>query len=203
MAGETVNTFDMRSAGAPARDDDRPVWFRVLVEDPDYQPACRWDGNVEANSIRGVAKPEVLRWADWHHADSYLAGRRLRGEVMTLAQGSTIAPGGVLLDGPHLPESWWADLDAALNALAANPVTMDNELGAVGYTINGVREHFGATLPVDTFTGLAWTTAHADLHWANLRGPTLSCRSCTPAAARLRSCSPSAATCGRSAKAAT
>lgn len=76
----------------------------------------------------GVAKPEVLRWADWHHTDSYLAGRRLRGEVMTLAPGSTIAPGGVLLDEPHLPESWWADLGAALDDLAAHPVIMDNKL---------------------------------------------------------------------------
>jgi hypothetical protein len=131
LVGEVVNTFDMRSAGAPAHDGDRAVWLRVVVEDPDYQPAGRWDGNVEANSIRGVPKPEVLRWADWQHSDSDLAGRRLRGEVMTLAPGSTIAPGGVLFDDPHLPESWWADLDAALAALAAHPVNMEHELGAV------------------------------------------------------------------------
>ncbi len=173
-AGEVVNTFDMRSAGAPAHDSGRTVWLRVVVEDPDYQPACRWDGNVEANSIRGVPKPEVLRWADWQHCDSYLAGRRLRGEVMTLAPGSTIAPGGVLFDDPHLPESWWTDLDAALTGLAAHPIDMEHELGAVRYTINGVREHFGVTLTQDTFTGLEWATAHADLHWGNLRGPALS-----------------------------
>ncbi len=172
-AGEAVNTFDMRSAGASAHDSDRAVWLRVVVEDPDYQPACRWDGNLDANSIRGVPKPEVLRWADWHHPDSYLAGRRLRGEVMTLAPGTTIAPGGVLLSDPHLPESWWTDLGAALNSLAAHPVTMDHELGAVRYTLNGVRQHFGITLTENTFAGLEWATAHADLHWGNLRGPQL------------------------------
>lgn len=155
LAGEAVNTFDMRSAGAPAREGGRAVWLRVVVEDPDYQPACRWDGNVEANSIRGVPKPEVLRWADWHHTDSYLAGRRLRGEVMTLAPGSTIAPGGVLLGDPHLPQSWWTDLGAALAALAAHPVTMDHELGAVRYTINGVRQHFGVMLTETP--SLIWT----------------------------------------------
>ncbi|MGH3697482.1 MAG: hypothetical protein ACRDRX_26455 [Pseudonocardiaceae bacterium] len=173
LVGEVVNTFDMRSAGAPAREGERVVWLRVVVEDPDYQPACRWDGNVDANSIRGVPKPEVLRWADWHHCGSYLAGRRLRGEVMTLAPGSTIAPGGVLFDDPHLPQSWWADLGVALVALAAYPVAMDHELGAVRYTINGVRQHFGITLTQDTFANLAWAMAHADLHWGNLRGPTL------------------------------
>jgi hypothetical protein len=92
---------------------------------------------------------------------------------MTLAPGSTIAPGGVLFDDPHLPESWWADLGAALDALAARPVNMEHELGAIRYTINGVREHFGVTLTEDTFAGLEWATAHADLHWGNLRGPKL------------------------------
>jgi hypothetical protein len=171
--GEVVNTYDMRSAGTVARDGARDVWLRVVVEDPDYQPACRWDGNRTANAIRGVPKPEVLRWADWHHTDGYLAGRRLRGELMTLAPGHTLAPDTVLLDDPHLPESWWTELTTALDAVAAHPVDMDHELGAVDFTINGVREHFGVTLSEDVFTGLTWTTAHADLHWGNLRGPEL------------------------------
>ncbi|MGH3687756.1 MAG: hypothetical protein ACRDRU_13810 [Pseudonocardiaceae bacterium] len=41
LAGEVVNTFDMRSAGATVRDGDQDVWLRVVVKDPDYQPACR------------------------------------------------------------------------------------------------------------------------------------------------------------------
>lgn len=173
LVGEVVNTYDMRSAGAAARDGDRDVWLRVVVEDADYQPACRWTGNAEANAIHGVPKPEVLRWYDWTNTDRYLHGRRLRGEVMTLAPGSTIAPDSVLFDDPKLPESWWNDLDAALAALAAHPVDMDHELGAVRYTINGVRAHFDVELPEEKFAGLEWTTAHADLHWGNLRGPAL------------------------------
>jgi hypothetical protein len=173
LSGEVVNTYDMRSAGAKAREGNEDVWLRVVVEDRDYQPACRWDGNVEANSIRGVPKPEVLRWSDWTNTDSYLEGRRLRGEVMTFAPGSTIAADNVLHDDPQLPESWWSDLDAALDALAAHPVNMDNELGAVQYTVNGVQAHFDVELPSEMFANLEWTTAHADLHWGNLRGPEL------------------------------
>lgn len=90
LVGEVMNTFDMRSAGALARRGDRDVWLRVVVEDRDYEPACRWNGNVEANAIRGVPKPRVLRWSDWTNTDGYLHGRRLRGEVMTLAPGSTV-----------------------------------------------------------------------------------------------------------------
>ncbi|MGH3926043.1 MAG: hypothetical protein ACRDTT_24820, partial [Pseudonocardiaceae bacterium] len=41
------------------------------------------------------------------------------------------------------------------------------------YTINGVHAHFGVTLNEKSFADLMWTTAHADLHWANLRGPEL------------------------------
>lgn len=147
LVGDIVNTYDMRSAGAMARDGANDVWMRVVVEDRDYQPACRWDGNVAANSIRDAPKPRVLRWSDWTNTDSYLAGRRLRGEVMTFAPGSTIAPGGVLHGDPGLPESWWSDLDTALDTLAAHPVDLDHELGAVQYTVNGRTRTSVSTCP--------------------------------------------------------
>ncbi|USX49234.1 hypothetical protein [Lentzea sp. HUAS12] len=171
VVGEPVNTFDMRSAGAVARVESSDVWLRVVVEDADYEPVCRWDGNVSANSIRGVAKPAVLRWHDWQHDDEYLRGRRLRGEVMTLALGTTVAPGGVLHDDPRLPDTWWQDLRRSLEALAAHPTEWHHELGAVASTIRSVEHHFGITLAEDVFADVSWTTAHADLHWANLRRP--------------------------------
>ncbi|WP_215545047.1 hypothetical protein [Amycolatopsis sp. CA-230715] len=65
IEGATVIPYDTRSIGAPVVDGDGTrLWLRVVVEDPDYQPACRWDGDVEANAIEGVPKPVVLRWAD-------------------------------------------------------------------------------------------------------------------------------------------
>ncbi|WP_329791942.1 hypothetical protein V1227_08370 [Lentzea sp. DG1S-22] len=171
VVGESVNTFDMRSSGAVARDQDGDVWLRVVVEDADYEPVCRWDGNVAANSIRGVSKPAVLRWHDWQNHDEYLRGRRLRGEVMTLAPGMTVAPGGVLHDDPRLSDTWWQDLRRSLAALATHPVEWQNELGAVASTIRGVEHHFSITLSEDVFSDVRWTTAHADLHWANLSRP--------------------------------
>ncbi|SMC48420.1 hypothetical protein [Lentzea albidocapillata] len=171
VAGEPVNTFDMRSAGAVARSGGGDVWLRVVVQDADYEPVCRWDGNVAGNSIRGVAKPAVLRWHDWQHNDEYLRGRRLRGEVMTLAPGTTVAPGGVLHDEPQLSDTWWRDLRRSLAALAAHPMEWHNELGAVASTIRSVEHHFGITLSEDAFADVSWTTAHADLHWGNLRRP--------------------------------
>ncbi|MGB3438671.1 MAG: hypothetical protein WBA97_07935 [Actinophytocola sp.] len=174
LVGDPVNTFDMRSAGAVAQDGDNgDVWLRVVVEDADYEPVCRWDGNVVANSILGVDKPIVLRWYDWRHAEEYLWGRRLRGEVMTLAPGETVAPGGVLRDDPMLSDSWWHELGWSLSALSDTPMQWHNELGVVDTTIRDVRFHFGFTLSEKAFADVNWTTAHADLHWGNLRRPQL------------------------------
>lgn len=174
LVGDVVNTYDMRSAGASARSRrDGEVWLRVVVEDPDYQPACRWDGNLDANAIRGVPKPEVLHWVDWQTTGPYLTGRRIRAEVMTLAPGITIASDAVLQGDPHLPDTWWRQLNDALTALADHPTNPDHELGAVRYTRDGVHEYFGVDLGSEVFADLTWTTAHADLHWGNLRGPDL------------------------------
>lgn len=172
--GDVINTYDMRSAGARALDHDSEVWLRVVLDDPEYQPACRWEGNVEANVIRGVPKPQVLRWADWHDVSLYRGGGcRLRGEVMTLARGEVIGSGGVLLDDPHLPDSWWNELVQAMTALAAHPVPENDLVDTLGYTARGVQAHFGMSLDPATVDGVIWTTAHADLHWANLTGPEL------------------------------
>lgn len=173
VLGPVVNTFEMRSAGALARYDDADVWLRVQVSDPMYEPACRWSGNVEANEIVGVPKPQVLRWDEWPNTETYLRGRRLMGEVMTLAPGTTIAPDNVLLGDPGLPDAWWHDLRSALDALARYPIEWSNELGMVDYIVRSTRNHFGVDLPEKVFAGLEWTTAHADLHWGNLRGPEL------------------------------
>lgn len=173
VGNDVVNTYDMRSAGVVARDHDREVWLRVVMEDPDYQPACRWDGNVEANQIKGVPKPEVLKWADWANTGDYRNGCRLRGEVMTLARGTAIEPDSVLLHDPKLSDKWWADLDSALRALWAHPAPEYDPVDLIGYTIRGVQAHFDVTLGPRVFDVIEWTTAHADLHWANITGPDL------------------------------
>ncbi|MCU1685213.1 MAG: hypothetical protein JWQ81_5952 [Amycolatopsis sp.] len=172
-AGETVNTYDMRSAGRPAHTTDGgEVWLRVVLEDPDYQPRCRWDGNVTASTIAGVPKPTVLDWADWD-ADDYASGRRLRGEIMSLAPGNAICQDSVLREDPCLPDEWWASLGSALTVLAKHPVPECDEYDTVGSMIGDVRDHFGVDLDPMVFDSVAWTTAHTDLHWGNLTGPQL------------------------------
>jgi hypothetical protein len=175
LLGDEVSTYDMRSVGSQAHDEHDVVWLRVVLDDPDYQPACRWEGNVEAAAIHGVPKPQILAWADWNDDGPYRGGGvRLRGEVMTFVTATAVAANGILTDDPELPESWWRDLGNALAALAAYPVPAEDPVGIVDYTINSTHYHFDVKLDAEKVAGgLEWTTAHGDLHWGNITRPEL------------------------------
>jgi hypothetical protein len=171
--GEVVNTYDVRSAGTRAWNGETEVWLRVVFENPMYQPACRWEGNVEANAIHGLPKPTVLRWEDWKNTEPLWHGCRVRGEVSTLASGTTISPDAPLRHDPRLPDSWWAVLRTALHVLAAHPVPDDDPVDTIGFTIRGAKKHFDVEFDEYSFKDVVWSTAHADLHWGNLTGPEL------------------------------
>ncbi|MGH3938534.1 MAG: hypothetical protein ACRDTG_07835 [Pseudonocardiaceae bacterium] len=145
------------------------------MDDPDYQPACRWDGNVAANALTGVPKPQVLRWADWRDDSPYRGGgSQLRGEVMTLIEEAAVTADGILRADPELSESWWHSLETALAALATYPVPPEDPVGLVDYTVRSTHYHFDVELNLDEVSsGLVWVTSHADLHWGNLTRPTL------------------------------
>ncbi|MGQ0778711.1 MAG: hypothetical protein ACT4NY_30575 [Pseudonocardiales bacterium] len=176
LSGDNVvNTYDMRSAGSRATEQDgTEVWLRVVLSVPDYQPACRWDGNIAANTVTGVPKPRVLRWADWHDTTNYRGGNMLlRGEVMTLAPETVIAPEGSLHRDPGLPSWWWDNLTQALTTLAAHPVPDHEPVNTIDYVINNTRAHFDVGINRAVFDQVTWTTAHNDLHWGNVTGPEL------------------------------
>ncbi|MFJ2867117.1 hypothetical protein [Kitasatospora sp. NPDC087314] len=68
-----------------------------------------------------------------------------------------------------MDDAWWDSLADALGAIAIVPssrVAVRQE-----YLDRAMPQFLG--FPVDT-TVPVWTTAHGDLHWANLTGPTLS-----------------------------
>jgi hypothetical protein len=89
-----------------------------------YDPA--WTGNIDAAGITGVHRPEVLDTAEWDEHD-----RRARAELMTLAPGRAIATDMALCDRVNLNNTWWADLRASLDTLAAYPtdrICLDTDL---------------------------------------------------------------------------
>ncbi|MGH3808153.1 MAG: hypothetical protein ACRDRU_16345 [Pseudonocardiaceae bacterium] len=122
------------------------------MDDPDAGQLCRWDGNVEANTIQGVPKPEVIRRADWHDPGWQGGGIRLRGEVMTYVSDKPVSNDGDLYANPGLPGTWWTALRQALTALQRHPVPEQDVGWLPEYTAEGVERFFDAKLPMELFT---------------------------------------------------
>jgi hypothetical protein len=108
-----------------------------------------------------VHKPVVDEVVEWNEAD-----RRVRAELMTLAPGTRISEDMALRRPVELDHTWWEQLRSSLDALAAyatERVCLDEQfvhrrlLAAFGIQIDAAQ--------------LEWTTAHGDLHWANVTAP--------------------------------
>lgn len=146
---------------------DRETWVRIECRGRERLDGQAW-GLESAATIRGVPIPT------WHSGLSWLDIER---DVMWRADETAYVdqrPVGRASNAPGLPPSWWAAFDGALDELAAHPTarnaTPDLE------PINAAR--VGAAIirvfPECTQVSLdEWTTAHADLNWANMTGPTL------------------------------
>lgn len=88
------------------------------------------------------------------------------------ARGEVPVPGlGVLSDGPvlqrdlQLPDSWWENLAGTLAKVAA--VDTDRVAVRQQYMARAIPEFVGTPAPAVT----CWSTAHSDLHWANVTAP--------------------------------
>ncbi|MGH8896374.1 MAG: AAA family ATPase [Egibacteraceae bacterium] len=98
---------------------------------------------------------------EWDDGD-----RRLKAELMAFVPALACSPTLALRASLKLPDRWWESLRRSLDALAAWPTER------IGFSQELVTQRllsfFGGK--VDPTVG-AWTTAHADLHWANLTAP--------------------------------
>ncbi|WP_328385893.1 hypothetical protein OHS81_18740 [Streptomyces sp. NBC_00400] len=111
-----------------------------------------------------MLRPRLLGLRDWS-AD----GWDYRAEHYEIVTTPPVAKSPVLHQLPHhadLPDTWWQDLHQSLAHLAL-----------VRTGRQAVREQY-IRRRVPEFTGftpgeITWTTAHGDLHWANLTGPAL------------------------------
>jgi hypothetical protein len=82
-------------------------------------------------------------------------------------------PIGTARNAAKLPDSWWAELDASLDALARHDATRLATPDCEPITQQRITSMIEKVFPgrIDS-TIEEWTTAHADLNWANLTGPT-------------------------------
>jgi hypothetical protein len=160
IISDPVYGWRLKSIGARVRTDHGEAWLRVVSQEPQWASGDHWTGALDANAITGIRKPHVLDMHEWSE------GRRQRAEVMTLVPGQPCSPTDALRETPDLPDSWWAELHLTLAVLADVDTT---RVHADQQKVTArIHERFGAG--IDT-TVTAWETAHADLHWNNLRCP--------------------------------
>lgn len=162
-AGSTLRK--RRSIGART---DRGTWVRIECRGLERLDGQGW-GIEAAEILRGLPKPE------WHAGISWFDPTRQvvwRADETSYVAEQPIGKASAAVD---LPDTWWTELNAALDGLADHhPVTRLATPDCAPITQERITSVIEAVFPgrVDA-TVKDWTTAHADLTWANLTGPTL------------------------------
>jgi hypothetical protein len=161
VIGQPVYGFGEHSIGCRTTGPQGDGWLRVITERVVWANGEFWEGTAAAAMIEGIAKPTWHASHEWEDGDY-----RVRADLMSYVPVPVCSPTLVLRAGLELPDGWWASLRRSLDALAAWPT----ERTAFGQELATRRllTFFGGQ--VDPTVG-AWTTAHADLHWANLTAP--------------------------------
>ncbi|MEZ0088978.1 hypothetical protein [Streptacidiphilus sp. EB129] len=155
-----------RTLSRPVAASSGDGWLRVVSAPADKAGGKLWEGPQEAERFMPPAVPRPrlrarLTWTEGGYG--YLA--ELYDKV-TARTVTTHEP--ILRAAPNLDAAWWDGLSSALDAIAAVPtgrVAVRQE-----YLDRAMPLYLG--MPIDT-TAPAWSTAHGDLHWANLTSPGL------------------------------
>ncbi|MBT2401707.1 hypothetical protein [Streptomyces sp. ISL-100] len=143
-----------------------PGWLRLV-----HAPAAKaggklWEGPqaAEAAMPRTLPRPRLKDHLTWTAGpDGYLA------ELYEVVGEPTItADEPILRTAPKLDDGWWATLRRSLDTIARVPT--DRVSIRQAYLDRAMPQYLGEA--VDTKVP-AWSTAHGDLHWADLTGPTL------------------------------
>lgn len=157
----TMGWNDRSICSAATAHDGSRRWLRVVTEHLSWAGGDWWTGNADATAISDVAKPRVIDIRDW--TDD---GRAVRAETMTYLAGHPCSSTPELRSHITLTAQWWAELSRSLDHLAAFPTRRR----AVGQDRVSTRLQVFFGDQIDTRVQ-RWTTAHADLHWANLMAP--------------------------------
>ncbi|MFJ9646526.1 hypothetical protein [Streptomyces sp. NPDC101206] len=136
-----------------------PHWLRVVCAEAGTEGGKLWNGPSTSRALPvSVPRPDLFGIRDWT-TDAYM----YRAELYAYTPDPIVSPRPILNEDPGLPETWWKEMTAALDALADVPPPTDRE---------AVREEYLRRV-IPEFTGhqveeITWTTAHGDLHWANI-----------------------------------
>ncbi|WP_395297195.1 hypothetical protein ACF9IK_29980 [Kitasatospora hibisci] len=140
-------------------------WLRLVCASQERGGGRLWEGTATAQAALPPAVPRprlhgLVDWSTGRHA--YRAELSEYVPLPALQAGSP-----VLTSDPHLPDAWWTELQAALTATATVPTARQS------VRQQWIDKHFTRLTGLAPIQITAWTTGHADLHWANLTGPPL------------------------------
>jgi len=140
--------------------DGRSVWLRLLAAPAERAHGKLWDGNATAQEALGDLdgrRPALLRRRDDHDgATAY------RTEMTEHVPEPVYSVDPVLRHPLHPTDTWWTNLRRALDTVAATPT--DRVAVRREWIDRAVPKYLHVPAPNPTI----WTTAHGDLHWANL-----------------------------------
>ncbi|WP_055626309.1 hypothetical protein [Streptomyces hirsutus] len=157
-----------RSVGART---DRGTWVRIERRPLEKITDQGWNGTECAARLEGVAQPVWRGCVVWRDVD---------GLVMWRADETGLLPAApvgsaVLSEAPELPDEWWEELNASLDALAAHKTRRVATPDTDTITQELVTESIRGVFPGDFDTTVRrWVPAHADLNWANVTAPVFS-----------------------------
>ncbi|MFI6174903.1 aminoglycoside phosphotransferase [Nonomuraea sp. NPDC051191] len=163
LTGDVVFGWRDRTIGSAVTSSGGRFWLRATAEHHDWTQSEAWTGNLDAADIQGLPKPEVLARMEW---DEPPVG--IYAELMTYVPDKPCSATSELLQPFAAPDTWWADLRAALDRLAAHPTNRGEH--APDTVVGRLEDLYARRLDLPSPT---LRTEHTDLHWANLTSPRL------------------------------
>ncbi|WP_073951141.1 phosphotransferase [Streptomyces kebangsaanensis] len=157
-----------RTLGRPVTGPYGQAWLRVAHSPVDKTSGKLWRGpeDAEQSVPRKVPRPCLRLVRQWTEGEE-----AYKAELYDLVVGGTLSSTPVLAAPPRLTTGWWDGLRKALDRLSA--VRTDRTAVRRAYLERAMPKYLaflGSGVPT---TPPAWSTAHGDLHWANLAGPEL------------------------------
>lgn len=155
-----------RSLGMPVTTSEGLAWLRIGSGPTDQIIETFWNGAVDAEwqLPSAIPRPRLLRWHEWSDR-----GWAHRGELYEHADSDPVAPHATISVAPKLPATWWSAVRTSLGGITTVKTTrLTVEPGFLAWAM---PHYLGASF--GDYSGLPWTTAHGDFHFANLCAPRL------------------------------
>jgi hypothetical protein len=145
---------------------DRGSWVRLECRGIEKLDGQGW-GLEAATTLDGVPVPDWYAGVSWFDAARQVMWRADENQLVDAS------PVGRARSAALLPEDWWEQFDAAMDALGHSPTTRGATPDCEPITVERVMATIRAVYPDAAVDVDEWAPAHADLTWANVTGPSL------------------------------